>query len=447
MKQWIQRWVPSPCFSVYHFLLAVLAKYSYGNPSRGMIVIGVTGTSGKSTVIEFLQSILEETGSLVGVASTIKFNVGGREYFNNKKMTMVGRFQLQKLLFQMKKNQCRYALVETTSEGIRQYRHWGVHYDIGVLTNLYPEHIESHGSFENYRREKLKLFQKIAHSSEKVINGSRILRTMVVNGDDENAPLFLSCPVPRRIVVTLQNRQVEGANERISAKALERRNGFRVHEGEVLIHLPGRHNIMNALLAYGVGFALGINFDILKRGIERITSLPGRQEFIRAGQPFEIIVDYAFEPVALQKLYDVVASLKKRRQNQSEEVRVIHVLGTTGGGRDRSRGKVLGEMAGRFADIVIATNEDPYDDDPEELARRVVHGAQDAGKKMGENLFLELDRRQAIRKALRLAREGDIVLITGKGCEQAIVEKGRMIPWDDRRVVLEELKKLQVSSL
>lgn len=184
------------------------------------------------------------------------------------------------------------------------------------------------------------------------------------------------------------------------------------------------------------GYSLTIESSVLKKGIESVTSVPGRLERIDSGQSFDIIVDYAFEPVAVTKLYETIARVPHQK--------IIHVLGSAGGGRDVARRAIIGGIAGERADHVIVTNEDPYDDDPMEIIEAVAKGARDEGKKDHENLFLIEDRKEAITKALSLAQKDDIVLITGKGSEQAIVVKDqKKIPWDDRSVVRKALKELE----
>jgi len=432
MKRLIKKFLPKQFILTYHYLLANLANVFYGKPSEKLIVIGVTGTSGKSTVIELISAILEKSGKKVGAATTIKFKIGGKEVSNDKKMTMVGRFQLQKMLSRMVKDKCDYAIVETTSEGIEQFRHIGIHYDVCVFTNLYPEHIDSHGSFENYKRAKLKLFKKFQYSKAKVLYGKKIPRTIVANLDDEFAPEFLGFSVDKKLGFTLgKNYDITGVEEVLASDISHGiRHAFTVDQNEIEIKLLGSHNIYNALCAYSVGRALGITPSVIKAALKSVEKIPGRIEFV-SREP-NVIVDYAFEPKAMKKLYLVVQDIKKGR--------IIHVLGTTGGGRDKERGKLLGQYVGKNADIVFATNEDPYDDDPKELMMRVFNGCLESGKKEGLNLFAILDRQEAIKKALNTARNNDIVLITGKGSESKIVvQNNRMIDFSDADVVKKEL--------
>lgn len=448
----IKRLIPQKLFKAlqppYHFLLSGFSAWVYGFPSESLIVIGVTGTTGKTTSVDLISKMLNEAGIKTGLTSTAMFNDGQREWLNDKKMTMIGRFFTQKMLRNMVRNQCQVAIVETTSEGIRQFRHRFINYDILVFTGLYEEHIESHGSFENYKKAKGELFAHLKRckikyaddkrfvkrfaSSLKKIELNRIKKTIVANGDDKYVDYFLSFWGERKFVYTKDAKsyfkndivKLEYENTNVSAKGVS----FKVLNTSIDLQLLGLFNVTNAMNAVGVGLALNLDIVQVKKGLEIIEGVPGRLERIDEGQNFVVIVDYAFEPNALHKLFDTVKMIPHNK--------VIHVLGSTGGGRDIARRPKLGKLAGEQADIVIVTNEDPYDDDPKTIIDQVAMGAENVGKIKDKNLFMILDRRDAIKKALQMAGEKDIVLITGKGSEQAIcVGLGEKIPWDDRAVV------------
>ncbi|OGY45785.1 MAG: hypothetical protein A2731_03200 [Candidatus Buchananbacteria bacterium RIFCSPHIGHO2_01_FULL_39_8] len=434
----IRRFIPRPILSLYHKTLAVLANFIYHSPSDKLIVIGVTGTSGKSTVVYLLSKMLEQAGFKVGVASTILFKVGKKEWLNDKKMTMVGRFALQKLIYQMVKANCQYAIIETTSQGIEQFRQRRINYDILIFTNLYPEHIEAHGGFANYKKAKLKLFAELKDKQKKLIAGQKIQKAIIVNLDDEHGNDFLNNWAEVKYGFTLTNkssdqaRVVRGNSTRSTGQGSE----FKVDEVPFRLKLLGNHNIYNALAVITVGLNESLNLVKISQILSAIEPPPGRIEFIEAGQNFKVIIDYAYEPKAVEKLYEVVKDVPHQK--------IIHVLGSTGGGRDIARRPKLGQLAGQFADYVIVTNEDPYDEDPQQIINQVAAGAVENGKKLNQNLFKILDRRKAIAKALSLAQTDDFVLITGKGSEQAIVVKNnKKIPWDDRVVTREELGKLK----
>lgn len=458
----IKKIIPTKLFRylqpVYHFLLSWLSAVVFGRPSEKLIVIGITGTTGKTTSVYLTAKILEEAGFKVGYTSTTLFGNGEKEWLNDKKMTMVGRFFTQKMLRDMVKNGCQYAVVESTSEGIKQFRHRFINYDIAVFTGLYPEHIDSHGGFENYKQAKGELFRHLKRgktkyvdenkkvrqvSSEiKKIDLTRVKKTIVANGDDEHADYFLDFWAEEKFIY-----QNEGARSQeqashvqvINYKNIQYQNkgyDFVVEGEDVRLPILGQFNVDNAMNAVGVAMSQGLDMEVIKKGLKKIEGVSGRLEKIDVGQDFTIIVDYAFEPNAMEKLYSTLELLPHER--------IIHILGSAGGGRDVARRPQLGRIAGEKADIVIVTNEDPYDEDPQLIIDQVAAGAENVGKKEDHDLIKTVDRRDAIDRGLQLASTDDIVLITGKGSEQAIcVAGGEKIDWDDRRVVREEMEKIK----
>lgn len=440
----IKKIIPQKLFKklqpAYHYMFNFLAALRYGFPSRKLIVIGITGTTGKTTIVYLLAHVLKSAGLRVGYTSTAMFSDGKEEWLNDKKMTMLGRFFTQKMLRSMLRNKCDVVIVETTSEGIVQFRHRFINYDTVIFTGLYPEHIESHGSFENYKNAKLKLFEHLAKSRKKKINGVVIEKTIIANGESDYAEEFLKFDVAKKIGYTTQLK-VESQTSKtaidITAEDVAIGDGatFRVGNVEYKTDLLGSFTVSNLMAVIATGQSLDVDTSKLQKGIESVHSVPGRLERIDEGQSFSIIVDYAFEPNAMTKLYETVARVPHER--------TIHILGSAGGGRDATRRSIIGGIAGENADTVIVTNEDPYDEDPMVIISAVAKGARGKGKKDNEDLFLIEDRKEAITKALSLANENDMVLITGKGSEQAIVVKDNvLIPWDDRSVVREELKKM-----
>lgn len=438
IKFLVKKIIPPFVLSWYHRALAIFAMYLYGRPSERLIVIGVTGTNGKSTVVNLIAKILEEAGNKVGLTSTVNFKIAGKTWLNDKKMTMLGRFQLQKLLKKMVRAGCKYAVIETSSEGIKQYRHLGINYDVAVFTNLTPEHIESHGSFENYKKAKGKLFAHLSQSKNKVIKGLRIPKAMVVNLDDQHCSYFLSFPAERKLGFTIQEKENQAVRTQVRASNIrlsESGSYFEALGQEFHLNILGDFAVENALAAITSGQHFKIDTREMKRALESIRYIPGRMQLINQGQNFKVMVDYAPEPYSLKRVYKNLDLIPHKR--------LIHVLGSCGGGRDKARRPILGRIAGEKADIVVVTNEDPYDDDPMQIINEVAAGAQEKGKRDGENLFKILDRREALKKAVFLAQVGDLVLATGKGAEQAIcVADGKKIPWDERKVLKELLGEL-----
>jgi len=431
MLHQIKNLVPQGLKDVYHYILSHLAALYYGHPSRKMIVIGVTGTNGKTSTAYMIAKALEAQGAKTGCTTTAIFKVASKEWLNNTKMTMLGRFQLQKLLRQMIQVGCEYAVIETSSQGITQHRHANIAYDIGVFTNLTPEHIEAHGGFENYKQAKIKLFHHIANLPTKTINGSSVPRAAVLNHDDDHWQDF-KVPGLSTVITFGESEGADLQAQNISESV--RGISFTVADTPINLKLLGRVNVLNALATLAVAKACDISLTAVAGQLEKITGIAGRFELIDEGQDFTVIVDYAPEPASLSKLYDSIRALGVKR--------TIHVLGSCGGGRDVARRPILGRMAGDFSDIVIVTNEDPYDDDPMQIINQVALGAKEAGKVEGQSLFLIQDRREAINKAVSLAQSDDLILLTGKGAEQAIcVANGKKIPWDEREVARFAIRK------
>jgi len=435
LKTIIRKVVPESLINLYHKYLALLSSTIYGNPSEKMIVIGVTGTNGKSTTVNLIAKCLESGGYKVGLTSTVNFKVAEKEWLNNKKMTMLGRFQLQKLLKQMVEAGCRYAIIETSSQGIVQSRHLGINYDYAVFTNLTPEHIEAHGGFENYKNAKGELFKHLTLQPRKKIDGKEIKKTIVANLDDEHAPFFLSFPADKKLTYSDHDHSANIFSNDIQVTNVG--TSFRVGETKIDLKLLGAFNVYNSLAAIVVALEEGIELKKIKEGLESVPVVPGRMELINEGQGFAVLVDYCPEPYSMRKMYETVALMQKNK--------IIHVFGSCGGGRDVARRPVLGKLVGEKADIAIVTNEDPYDDEPTLIIEQVAAGAVEAGKVAGETLYKIEDRQVAIEKALNLAKSGDLVLVTGKGSEQAMaVNGGQYIPWDDRSIIRNLLKTAKV---
>jgi len=446
MKNILKKIVPRAIFTIYHWMLAVCASWRYGYPSRKMIVIGVTGTKGKTSTINFIWSCLQAGGFKTGIISTANIRIGDTESMNEYHMTMPGRFAIQKLMSEMVKAGCKYCIVETTSEGINQYRHVGIDYDIAVFTNLSPEHLPSHaGSFENYKAAKLKMFRAL-ESHEKTLGGKIVEKVIIANKDNEHADYYLAAIADRKVTFAIDN-----SADFIGCNILETDVGVNF---EVMSHpltgaqteiqkaafglgILGRFNVYNALPAIVIARLAGIGDEQIRNGLSSLAKIPGRMEKIEAGQNFTVIVDYAHEKQSMTGVLMTANNLKPIG------AKTIVLLGAEGGGRDKSKRPIMGELAGEMADYVIVSNVDPYDDDPKEILEDIAVAAEGAGKIRGENLFVIEDRREGIRKALSLGKAGDIVLITGKGAEQSMVmADGKKIPWDDRTVVREELAML-----
>ncbi|MDD2757802.1 MAG: UDP-N-acetylmuramoyl-L-alanyl-D-glutamate--2,6-diaminopimelate ligase [Patescibacteria group bacterium] len=423
---------------VYHYLISILSYWRYGRPARQLIVVGVTGTKGKSTTARLIASVLESAGHKVGLLSTVEFQIGDQRWPNDKKMTMLGRGQIQKMLREMVRAGCRYAVVETSSEGILQYRHFGLHYDVAVFTNLGAEHSERHGGFENLKNDKGKMFAGLGKEKRKTINGQAIKKIIIANTDDAHAPFYLNFPADEKWSYGIKNSELRTANYIKPVSIEEVADGgykFQIQNSPFQIHLDGAFNVYNALAAVAVGRAQGIPDDTIARGLSAVAGVPGRMEFIKEGQPFKVVVDYAHEPMSLTELF---SNLRRFAGNKGK---IISVVGSDGGGRDKNKRKEMGRIAGELTDMVIITDVNCYDEDPAVIAEMVAAGVRSAGKRDGADMLIQTDRKSAIAKAIAMAEPDDVVAITAKGTEPFIaVAHGKKIPWDDRAVVREVLK-------
>ncbi|MFH1841175.1 MAG: UDP-N-acetylmuramoyl-L-alanyl-D-glutamate--2,6-diaminopimelate ligase [Candidatus Nealsonbacteria bacterium] len=412
IKKYVKKITPFFLLNLYHLFLPALGAFFYGFPSRKLKVIGITGTNGKSTVVSLVAEVLREAGYKVASLSSVNFKIGEKEWQNDLKMTMPGRFKLQRFLRKALDSGCQYVVLEVTSEGIKQYRHKFIRFEAAVITNLTPEHIEAHGGFEKYKEAKGKLFK-----STKWIH--------VVNLDDENTDYFLKMSSKKKYGYTIKKsaskmQVVKAENVEVGSDSI----GFSVNNVKINMSLMGIFNIYNALAAICVGFSQNIDISIIKKALENFKGVPGRMEVVLK-EPFLTIVDYAHTPDALEKVYKAVQNKK------------ICVLGSCGGGRDKWKRPELGKIANNYCDQIILTDEDPYDEDPSQIISQVESGIKE------KPVIKILNRREAIKKALSLAEPGEAVVITGKGSEPWMcVAGGKKIPWNERKTVLEEYEKV-----
>lgn len=410
----IKRLIPSGVYKKlvvpYHLFLSFFFALLYGFPAQHIKVIAVTGTKGKSSVVEMVAAVLEGAGYTVAVSSTIRFKTGNESKRNLYKMTLPGRGFIQRFLKEAVEKRCDYAVIEVTSEAAVQYRHLFLSLNALVFTNLQKEHLESHGSMEAYFQAKFRIGKELASSKKRP-------RAIISNSDDEYGKRFLELPVEHQIPFSID----EARNVTLSSSGA----AFTYKEQTLTLSHPGTFSVLNALAALHVGEFFGIPLPTAASALATLSTIPGRAERIDAGQSFDVVVDYAHTPDSLQALYSAYEGKRK-----------ICVLGNTGGGRDTWKRPLMGTIAENACAEVILTNEDPYDEDPE-------HILTDMAKEMTRPPKMIMDRREAIREALSLAQTGDVVLITGKGTDPYIMGKnGSKMPWDDRAVAREELLKL-----
>lgn len=393
----------------YHFFFSFLAASKYGFPARKLKVIAVTGTKGKSSVTEMIAAVLEGAGHRVAVSSTIHFRINGKSVPNLYKMTLPGRGFIQKFLYDAVTEGCDYAVIEVTSESALQYRHLFLSLDALVFTNLAKEHLESHGGMENYFKAKLRIGHEFERSSKRP-------RAVIANADDEYGKRFLELSLENRIPFSL----TDATN--ISPTS----TGVSFSYDGVLVDLPhpGTFSILNALASLKTGAFFNVDTKTGASALHALTKIAGRAERIECGQNFAAVVDYAHTPDSLTALYQAFPGRK------------ICVLGNTGGGRDTWKRPSMGKIAEEACEEVILTDEDPYDENPDAIVAAMAEG-------MEKKPLIIMDRREAIATALSHAKEGDTVLISGKGTDPYIMRaNGEKLRWSDAEVVREELQKL-----
>lgn len=411
----IKKLVPSNIFRVlqplYHFTLAFLAAVYYRFPSRHIRVVMITGTKGKTSTTEIVNSILEEAGLRTALSGTLRFKIGESDEQNFFKMTTPGRFFVQRFLRRAVNAKCDWAVIEMTSEGAKQFRHKFIDTDALIFTNLSPEHIEAHGSFEKYLDAKVSIARALGRSSKRP-------RIIVANKDSEYADKFLAVPAEEKLTYS-----TETARPYILKKYS---TTFNFMGAPLQAKLSGLFNLSNLLAGITFARAIGISPKIIRRAVEKFPGVRGRVERVSAGQNFDVIVDYAHTRDSLEKVYEVFSDTRK-----------ICVFGCAGGGRDKWKRPEMGAIAASSCAEIILTTQDPYDEDPDKIVSEIVAG-------MGEvEPTIIMDRRAAIAHALSLATEGDTIIITGKGSDPYIMgPKGSRTPWDEVAVVTEELKKL-----
>ena len=411
--RFLEKFIPRKFYAffqpIYHYSISLLGALIYRFPSKKLHVVGVTGTKGKSSTVEFVNAILEEAGYKTATSNTIRFKIGNEAKPNLYKMSMPGRFFMQKFLRDAVNAKCTHAVIEITSEGAKQFRNKFIDLDALIFTNIAPEHIESHGSFENYIKAKVSIATELEKSSKP-------RKVVVANTDDKEAYRFLEKDVNERYTYSLADAEPYTADE----------NGISFNYKGIRITSPlkGVFNIYNMLGAATYADVFGVEKEIIAQALGKIKELSGRVQHIKTGQNFDVVVDYAHTADSLKALYEAFPNQKK-----------VCVLGSTGGGRDKWKRPEMGKMADTYCDYIILANEDPYDEDPLEIIEGVQGGIKN------KTCEVILDRREAIEKAVKIAREWDsknekvAVLISGKGTDPYIMgPNGSKVPWSDAKV-------------
>ena len=402
-----------PIKNIYHLGKAIVANWFYGNPSNRLTVIGVTGTDGKTTTSSLIYHILKSSGKKVSLISTVSATIGKKSYDTGFHVTTPSPFTVQKYIKQAADDGDNYFVLETTSHALDQFRVYGIHFNLGLITNITHEHLQYHKTYEKYVEAKAKLLQWSD--------------VCIINRDDKSYPYLINTPMKEMVTYSLKNHA--DFNLDISKK----------------INKPlALFNKYNYLGAYIVCHKLGLSDEQIFSAMKTYTLPPGRLEVIY-DKNFKVIIDFAHTPNALHE------ALQSIREVHQPEGKIIHIFGAAAF-RDDSKRPLMGDESSSHADTTIITEEDYRTEDPKNIAKQIAVGMEKNEWKLIQSDSYQGDkktftsivnRQEAIDKALAVVKKGDIIVLTGKGHEQSLCRGTKEYPWDDKKAVLESIKKLR----
>lgn len=429
VRKVVKSFIPTKVFKKVepygHLGEAILFQATAGFPAKNMKVIGITGTNGKTTTSYMIHRMLTEAGIKVGLMTTVAYGVGNDIRPQIHHMTNVPVPELIKRLKWMKSEGVEWLVLETTSHALAQNRVWGIPYSLAIFTNLTHEHLDQHGTFENYRNAKRKLFN-LTNNNKK---GERV---GIINADDPSADLFIS-DIANPITYGVEKGDLKAVNIKLSSNGSSYKAKLKDRTLNIKCNLPGAFNISNSLAAVATGIKLGLSDKQIEKGIAALKRVEGRMDPVDEGQDFSLIVDFAHTPDSFEKIFkDIKPTVKGK----------LIVLFGSAGRRDEAKRSIQGELAGKYADEVVITEEDDRDVDGYKIMEMIAEGAEKAGKTRDKDLFLILDREEAINFAVSRADKGDTVLLLGKGHEKTIERSDGEHSWDEIAVAKRALKKL-----
>ena len=399
--------------------LADLAAELFDHPTRRLKVVGVTGTDGKTTTVHLVSDVLEAAGQRTGFSTTVDFKLAGHAWENDTRQSTQEAVEIQEFFAELLVAGGTWGVIEATSHALALEKVRGTEIDIAVFTNLSPEHLDFHGTLQEYLDAKARLFAMLGSSADK-----GVAKTAVLNADDAHWSYLADRAAPARVLTYGIDAHADVQGTILSADAQGSRVRIATADASVDVALPlvGRFNVQNALAAAATGVAVGVPLVTAKTALERSVPVRGRMQTVDAGQPFTVIVDYAHTPESLDKVLSLLRPLTKGK--------LIAVFGSAGE-RDRAKRPRLAEVASRYADLFVITQEDPRLEDPAAILSEIESGARSAGKRSGEDYLVIDDRAQAVREAIRRAEAGDTVLLAGKGHEGSIIVGEEKRPWDE----------------
>lgn len=422
VKTFIPRGLFRKIEPVGHLGESVLLNTLNGYPARGLKVIGITGTNGKTTTAFLVHKMLHEAGYKVGLMTTVAYGVGDNIKPQTVHMTNVPVPLMMKRLKYLKSQGAEWLVMETTSMALAQNRVWGVPFYLAAMTNISQDHLDYHKTMENYIAAKVKLFRLMNHNKKG-------LKTGVINADDATSSQFASA-VDHALTYGINHGDLRASNVKLSASGLSYKAKIAKDEYSITSQLPGKFNVYNTLAAVGIGRALGLSKDDIEKGIAALDGVAGRMTPIEAGQKFNVLVDFAHTPDALKNVLTAAKELTNGK--------VILVFGATGD-RDKAKRPVMGEVAAKYADSIFLTDDETYTEDPATIIQGVYKGIE-AAKGQGKTTIVE-DRLDAIKAAFAAAKPGDTVLLAGIGHETTRNMGGKEEPWNEIQIAQKLLKK------
>jgi len=442
----------------WHRLVGFVAALYYGFPAKKLKVIGITGTDGKSSTVEFLASILEESGLKIGVASTIRFQIGDRKWKNKTHKTTMGRFRLQKLLSDMKKERCDVVILEVSSHALLQGRLIGIPFTSAVFTNLSREHLDFHRNMENYSKAKQILFKNVERNNQKNTDTS-----FIINIDDSYKEDFLRFNANKKITFSLYNHNFKSDVHVFCTKKklsfyktcftlnIEDKNKSIKNVVDLELNVLGEFSIMNSMAAVSAAYSLiGFDKESIKTGLEKVLCVPGRMEVVDTVENFakemEItcMIDFGLTPLAVKKLYSTLKDISKNK--------VISVFGACGN-RDKDKRAIIGNTAMKTTDMVIVCDDETYGESFDNIRGDILKGMgikeniidkkrNEGGKfiKYTNNIYEIKDRCEAINFAVSKAEKGDVVVVSGIGDFDSRQIYNKTIPWNEREILREAIR-------
>ncbi len=398
-----------------HLGESILWNALMGFPAHGLKIIGVTGTDGKTTSSTMIYTLLNDAGIKTGLMTTIGYGVPGTWRDNHIHMTTMPTRQMLRRIKELRAAGIEWLVLETTSHALAQYRVWGVPYSVAVLTNITHEHLDYHRTMERYTAAKRRLFELVGKNK-------RGTQTGIINADDPAFESF-SKAVPFTIGYGWDERaDLKPENVKTTGTGSTYRLQAEGRDMQIKVNLPGTFNVSNSLAAVGVGLLLGLPGEKIEHGIAALESVEGRMNSLDEGQDFSVIVDFAHTPDSFEKILSNMRQLAKGR---------LIVLFGSAGRRDEAKRGLQGHSAGKYADVVVVTEEDDRDIDGALIMNQIAEGAEAEGKVRDKDLFLVHDRTEAINLAVNQAKAGDTVILLGKGHEKTIERVDGEVPWDE----------------